>query len=758
MHRLFKFKKKLRPGALQKIIFIISAPTIVLLTLVAVLTVINYYSVSNSAKTISYNVVKNFFQYNEALINNFASSLLLPDDGSELVKALTFLDYIYNKTEFQNSSSAIHDAFPFAEDTCIFNKSKNLVYCSDGIFDANDYFNSYSVYDDFDAAYFKDFIFYTTERYRILLPTSVAKNGVKSQALPIIVRKLGAVPQKNLLIVNINLQKLFTAARNKFDMYDTPVYIYNKYSNEIIEISNTENTFDFSTEFSQKLLTNGNSTFSYTLGKEKYMISAYSSSTSIIGYVFFSVMPHSIVTHKMFPILMISAGIIFLFILIMIFFLIRSAKSIVSPLESVFDIIPANNTLSGKNILNDISDITKKMYEENRDLSVMRISAQKQFLLGLMTSTEYVLDKKTANTILTSFDFPHNIFAVLIIQLMPSAGFFDLFNTGDYNVIRRGFYSLVESLFSEHFNCCVVPEKNNQLYIVLNFANPSDYHFADNILSDLYRYLQQDRDYVTLSAGKSECYSSLSELCHAYNDAIDNMTEYDLSHSQLVSGVHMSGDIVFSSKDENDLFLALISFDHDSAVSVFEKINESNSELSLRMTKKLYNYILNIILKVIHLKNIPLSSGRLDFEILNEYLNQPPQDIKSEIYKLIDFICENGAERKEETIDYDEIVQYISQNYSLPDLSLKHLSDKFYINSNNLSTALKSKLGVGFHEYLKNLRVEKAKELLKTTNKTNNEIYQLCGFSSSQTFYRVFRDTVGMSAGDFRKISRKNNS
>ena len=741
-------------GAFRKMAIVIFAPAAILLVLVLILTGINYYSISNSTKKSSHQVVKSFFQYNEALIQNFASALLILDDNSELMQALISTDYSYDPENFKKSCDEIRTSFPFAQEIYVLNKTRDSVYTDYGRFGINTYFQNECVYDDFNTAYFRDFRFYTTERYRILLPTGVVKNGERTQVLPVIVRRIGDFPQKNLLIVNINLQKLFVAALGQFEMYDMPVYIYNKYKNDIYEITQSGQSFDFSSDFTDSLLHNDNDTFSFRFGRKNYLISAYSSSNSILGYIFFSVMPESIILHKTLPIILLLAGIILFFTAVMFLLLLRSTSSIVTPLENILAGLSLNGSHLSQNIIDDIGKVTMKMYAESKDLSLVYPSAQKQFLLGLMTSTEYALDDSAAKTILNSLDFPYGIFAIVTIRLIPSLGFFDVFNSNDYKIIRKGFFNLVESLFKEHFRCSVIPEKNNQLYIVLNFQIPSDYRFADRVLADLYCDMRQDKDYVTLSMGKSECCDSLSDLHRAYNEAFENMTEYDLSGNQIVSSVHNTSDISFSSKDENNLFLALISFDRHEAIAAFEKILADNAALPPRMQKRLYNYILNILLKVIHMKQIPLDSNKLDFEVLNDYLNQPPQDIKKAIYELINRISDFGAEKKANAIDYDEIIQYVSENYRMPELSLKYLSDRFFVNQNNLSTALKNKLGVGFHEYITRLRVEKAKELLTSTSKNINEIISLCGFTSAQTFYRVFKESTGMSAGEFRKSAK----
>lgn len=101
-------------GAFRKMAIVIFAPAAILLVLVLILTGINYYSISNSTKKSSHQVVKSFFQYNEALIQNFASALLILDDNSELMQALISTDYSYDPENFKKSCDEIRTSFPFA--------------------------------------------------------------------------------------------------------------------------------------------------------------------------------------------------------------------------------------------------------------------------------------------------------------------------------------------------------------------------------------------------------------------------------------------------------------------------------------------------------------------------------------------------------------------------------------------------------------------------------------------------------------------
>ena len=52
------------------------------------------------------------------------------------------------------------------------------------------------------------------------------------------------------------------------------------------------------------------------------------------------------------------------------------------------------------------------------------------------------------------------------------------------------------------------------------------------------------------------------------------------------------------------------------------------------------------------------------------------------------------------------------------------------------------------------MRVEKAKGLLKNTDKNMNYILDSCGFGSEKTFYRVFRRETGLTPNELRHKGR----
>lgn len=57
-----------------------------------------------------------------------------------------------------------------------------------------------------------------------------------------------------------------------------------------------------------------------------------------------------------------------------------------------------------------------------------------------------------------------------------------------------------------------------------------------------------------------------------------------------------------------------------------------------------------------------------------------------------------------------------------------------------------------FTDYLSSVRIDAAKELLKSTNLTVTEIAGKVGYEDLNYFIRTFKKTVGMSPGQYRQL------
>lgn len=97
------------------------------------------------------------------------------------------------------------------------------------------------------------------------------------------------------------------------------------------------------------------------------------------------------------------------------------------------------------------------------------------------------------------------------------------------------------------------------------------------------------------------------------------------------------------------------------------------------------------------------------------------------------------------------VLQFIHAHYD-QGISLKTLGQQFHVNAIYLGQLFQKEVGVVFSEYLNRYRLEKAKELLKTTHYRAGEIGKKVGYSDTTYFYKQFKKTVGTTPSEWRKI------
>ncbi|MGO4106888.1 helix-turn-helix domain-containing protein [Paenibacillus sp. YAF4_2] len=102
-----------------------------------------------------------------------------------------------------------------------------------------------------------------------------------------------------------------------------------------------------------------------------------------------------------------------------------------------------------------------------------------------------------------------------------------------------------------------------------------------------------------------------------------------------------------------------------------------------------------------------------------------------------------------------EIRAYIQENFADPDLSLKHLSDRFEISGKYASHLFKLEYDMKFVDFLVQLRMQQAERLLVETEETVQNIALQVGYANSITFGRVFKRLTGVTPGEFRKLKMR---
>ena len=100
---------------------------------------------------------------------------------------------------------------------------------------------------------------------------------------------------------------------------------------------------------------------------------------------------------------------------------------------------------------------------------------------------------------------------------------------------------------------------------------------------------------------------------------------------------------------------------------------------------------------------------------------------------------------------FASILEYISGNYANPELALGTVAAIFFYNEKYLSALFKRRTGLRFSEYLNEIRIQRARELLQEGNRSLAQVAAICGFANPLYFSKVFKKLAGVSPTDYRK-------
>lgn len=185
---------------------------------------------------------------------------------------------------------------------------------------------------------------------------------------------------------------------------------------------------------------------------------------------------------------------------------------------------------------------------------------------------------------------------------------------------------------------------------------------------------------------------------------------------------------------------------------IFKKIDQQNTHIIVQNQNPVF-------------VNLLLSMNSTLIRIFNEKLNYPGKIVRMgtkiasklearedlpQIYYLLKetfasiALFNKDEHRQSNSSQQSQILQYIDEHYTDPQLSLTSVADVSGITEVYLSQLFKHISGENFSKYVENLRLKKAHDLIERGFKIN-EVAQMSGYNSSQVFRRAYKRNYGIT-------------
>lgn len=268
--------------------------------------------------------------------------------------------------------------------------------------------------------------------------------------------------------------------------------------------------------------------------------------------------------------------------------------------------------------------------------------------------------------------------------------------------------------------------------------------------------LSKDVFSVSLSLGVSRLGDIFSSFLDYFYQACDALhSRYFLSDRSII---HYDGESKLKDISLHSMLSLLEEYletgNEDGAVSTLGRI----CSLLVLGEPDSISYMRNIILEIIVLtQKVALHNG-LEYLIDSKLEMIREVEGKENLKDLEDFACSiirdgcnkicelNGQKRK--TVA-GKIIDYLEENYSHA-VSLEEVGAAVFRSSKYICKILKQETGRHFSEILVSLRMEKAVDLLRNTDRPISEIASMVGIQDPHYFSKVFKKYFGISPTKYR--------
>ena len=271
-----------------------------------------------------------------------------------------------------------------------------------------------------------------------------------------------------------------------------------------------------------------------------------------------------------------------------------------------------------------------------------------------------------------------------------------------------------------------------------------------------YRYLTWNKDNVEVTVGSFYDQLGSGMILRAYEEAETYLEDrFFLSDTYIFSGdtSYLSNEdyswqdnYLLQAVQKDIQFKDIYSLKHD-INKFFEKYQNSPA-----LSHIYIRFICCNLLQLLY-EELP-ESRKADFshKVASIYSTQKLQEIRVLIDNVLDEVIKKlEMEQQSPNHAINVVKQYIYEHYN-ENLSLELLADKVFLSYRYLSSLFIQETGCGINKYIKNIRMDKAKDLLFNTNMKVADICKAVGYSNVSYFCKSFKDNFGVTPEKYREI------
>jgi len=698
------------------------------------------------------NELNSFLINTEEQMNSIISTSIFISQTSDINSLLTSsgqsasasdISYVLNNAK--NSSQLI-------DSIALYNKAGGYVVTSSSVYSPEDYFSSLYSYEKYPIDFWYNFNA-PAKSTKILPATDVTNNiDVAAQTIvPIVFTPFDISTNKNIIIFNISVDNLFNYFEECNLTPNSEFYMIDNSSDEIY--TNSSNVLpSMEQEQAIRALNKSlrvNSEMISVNGKD-YLSIKSTKRSNVWGYTYHVLVPQSDINTNVSTIVLISILSIIIMIFALALFVMFGIKSLYAPWKRL-----ANTMTLHKNTTNISeklpSDIATYITSEISSIATTNETLKQNLAVTLPLSQEkYLIDILNNNgeinsDLLRQLAFKYDHFMSVAVSIDMNPQYFTDNSPIEPGQLYKEIYQAIKRFFSSDFITYELPSMSNILYFILNLEPETSYEQVQAVVDKINDIFKVDKENISIYFGLGNIYQGFDGLKITHQEALANVLN-EMNSDKIHIFQLQNQNFPFNSTKENVLINYLIAGYTDKASELINNVLTQTASLPYNAKKQVYADIIFAFEKVFRQKNIRLKQSPA--EILETFSNDT--EIHTYLKNLLEIIS-NDMKTPSTKLDISAVIDYISTHYN-EELYLDNLAQMYNTSMKYLSRRISQHLNMPFKDYLTKLRIDKAKELLETTDINITELYMATGFQNRAAFLRAFKIRLGITPSEYRKL------
>ncbi|MDA3958025.1 helix-turn-helix domain-containing protein [Oceanispirochaeta sp.] len=326
---------------------------------------------------------------------------------------------------------------------------------------------------------------------------------------------------------------------------------------------------------------------------------------------------------------------------------------------------------------------------------------------------------------------------------------------------------LREYIKSDYDNNFFYHQTNHKQIAFITGTNKKEIDHASKAASHKFLNLKKDIERelgISLRMGMGTPKKALSKLYESLSEARIAIRHYQKTSNSFVSFIELdTGNLIhydFNLESETRLLNLIKIGKIDELEQLLAELKHKNieSEQKSRAEKLLFIHDLMASLLKIYSESA-INSIALEQKI-RELLNRDTVKVEEQYEKVRELFLEVSnrvkiADSKEKLEQKHAMTLFIEANFQDPNLCLDLAAEHFKLSTFYFSRLFSQQFEIPFRQHLEQRRLEYVRQQLKDSNKPLKEIATEAGYSSLNTFSKVFKRIYGYSASEYRKVNSK---